>query len=390
MPIETSKQRFGYFAVVIAAIFVIIWGVRGLAGLLNPILLAAVITITLLPVPSALMRRGVKSGYALLITILLVVLVLVLIAWLVLVSLAQLNVDLPALASGFEAQQLIDEVSTASPQALADEVMRLLDRQQFNQLFASIIGAVGSGVAQFFMTLLIFVFMLYTGLSLPNVSRLGLDTQSAATAGILNLTADVRRYIVLSTAINLVVGIGNTILLWIVGVPFALLWGIVSWVLAYIPAVGYWLALIPPVLLAYSQQGLRTALIVFIGYALINGTGANIITPRVLGKGLKISPLIVFISVFIWAWLLGAVGAILAMPLTMLLIVILDSFEATQWIASIMRYVPGSDQQPDPDAVVQVKGLWSRIRAGLPKVATTRAPATGDLPEATPPDNQVD
>lgn len=389
MPIESSRYRFGYFAVVIAAIFIIIWGVRGLSGILNPILLALVITISLLPMPTALMRRGVKSGYALLITILLVVLVLVLIAWLVLVSLAQLNMDLPALTSGFEGQQLIDEVATASPEALADEVLRLLDRQQFNQLFAGIIGAVGGAVAQFFMTLLIFVFMLYTGLSLPNISKMGINPEATTTAGILNLTADVRRYIVLSTAINLVVGIANTILLWIVGVPFALLWGIVSWVLAYIPAVGYWLALIPPVLLAYSRFGIRTALIVFVGYAIINGTGANIITPRVLGKGLKISPLVVFISVFIWAWLLGAVGAILAIPLTMLLIVILDSFEATQWIASLMRYVPGSNEQPDPNAVNQVKGLWSRLRAGLPQFASSRQATLDVVAPAETQDDQV-
>jgi len=380
MPIESSRYRFGYFAVVIAAVFLIIWGVRSMAGILNPILLALVITISLLPVPTALMKRGVKSGYALLITILLVVLVLVLIAWLVLVSLAQLNVDLTSLTNGFESQQLIDQVGSSRPEELADEVLRLLDRQQFNQLFAGIIAAVGGGVAQFFMTLLIFVFMLYTGLSLPNISKLGLNAEAATTAGILNLTADVRRYIVLSTAINLVVGIANTILLWIVGVPFALLWGIVSWVLAYIPAVGYWLALIPPVLLAYSQLGLRTALIVFVGYAIINGTGANIISPRVLGRGLKISPLIVFISVFIWAWLLGAVGAILAIPLTLLLIVILDSFEATQWIASLMRYVPGSEEEPDPDAVHQARGLWSRFRAGLPKFAGSPHVTPAELP----------
>lgn len=378
MPID-STRRFGYTVIVAAAIFVVIWGIRSLAGILNPILLALVITITLLPVPSALMKRGVKSGYALLITILLVVLVLVLVALLVMLSLAQLNVDLPALTSGFQDQPTSAESAPTSPEALAEEIIRLLDQQQFSELFAGIVAAVGSGVAQFFMTLLIFVFMLYTAMSLPNISRLGINAGAPAATGILNLTADVRRYMVLSTIINLAVGIGNTILLWILGVPFAVLWGIISWVLAYIPAVGYWLALIPPVLLAYSRFGIRTALIVFIGYALINGTAANIVAPRVLGQGLRISPLVVFVSVFIWAWLLGAIGAILAIPLTMLLIVILDSFEATQWIAALMRYVPGSEEQPDPNAVDQVKGIWSGLRARLPKFATD-SPAISSVP----------
>ena len=387
MPID-STRRFGYTVIVAAAIFVVIWGIRSLAGILNPILLALVITITLLPVPSALMKRGVKSGYALLITILLVVLVLVLIVWLVLLSLAQLNVTLPSLTNDFESQQTTGESAPANPEELAQEVMNFLDQQQFNQIFAGIIAALGSGIAQFFMTLLIFVFMLYTAMSLPNISKLGINARAPAADSILNLTADVRRYMVLSTIINLAVGIGNTILLWILGVPFAVLWGIISWVLAYIPAVGYWLALIPPVLLAYSRFGIRTALIVFIGYALINGTAANIIAPRVLGKGLRISPLVVFVSVFIWAWLLGAIGAILAIPLTMLLIVILDSFEATQWIAALMRYVPGSEEQPDPNAVDQVKGIWSGFRDRLPKFAAG-SPAISSAPPDVPGDGGV-
>ena len=387
MPVESTK-RFGYTVVVAAAVFIVIWGIRSLAGILNPILLAAVITITLLPVPSALMKRGVKSGYALLITILLVVLTLVLIAWLVLLSLAQLNVNLPTLSESFESQQTTSATTPTTPEELAQEVLDMLDRQQFSQFFTGIVTAVGGAVAQFFMTLLIFVFMLYTAMSLPNISKLGINTETSTTTGILNLTADVRRYMVISTIINLAVGIGNTILLWIVGVPFAVLWGIVSWILAYIPAVGYWLALIPPVLLAYSQFGIRTALVVFVGYALINGTAANIVAPRVLGKGLQVSPLVVFVSVFVWAWLLGAVGAILAIPLTLLLIVILENFEATQWIASLMRYVPGSEEQPDPNAVDQAKGLWSRVRVGLPKFAPGSQVAA-ELPVDGPVDGGV-
>lgn len=375
---NVPNQRLGYIVIVAAAVFIVIWGIRSLAGILNPILLATVITITLLPVPTALIKRGVKSGYALLITILLVVTVLVFIAWLVLGSLAQLNTQIPALSTSFQSQQTTQDPTISTPEMLAQEVMQFLDRQQFSQLFSGIILFVGNSLVQFFMTLLIFVFMLYTAMSLPNLSRLGINVDAQGTVGIINLTADVRRYIVLSTGINLVVGIGNTIFLWIIGVPFALLWGVVSWVLGYIPAVGYWLALIPPVLLAYSLFGIRTAIIVFIGYALINGTAANIISPRVLGKGLRVSPLIVFLSVFIWAWLLGGIGAILAMPLTMLLIVILGSFEATQWVASLMRYVPGSEKQSDAEAVDHARGLLSRARQSLPKFARRIAPDTPD------------
>jgi predicted PurR-regulated permease PerM len=170
----------------------------------------------------------------------------------------------------------------------------------------------------------------------------------------------------LTASINLLVGIGDALLLWYFNVPYAILWGVMAWVLGFIPAVGYWIALIPPVLLAYSLYGTRTALIIFVMYAVINGTAANIISPRVLGKGLRISPLIVFVSVFIWGWLLGGIGAILAIPLTMLIIVILESFSASRWVARLMSYVPGSEKEGDAEAFGHAKGLLAQLRERIP------------------------
>lgn len=364
-----STNRLGFGVIVAAALFVVIWGVRGMAGILNPILLAAVITITLLPLPNALTRRGMKSGTALLVTIILVVVTIVGLAWLILASLSQINTNLPSLTGQYQSQQAAAAADTTATTAeqLAHEVISALNARQFSSLFSGIISAVGSSIAQLFMTLLIFVFMLYTAISMPNLARLGIDIERGAAGSLIDLTADVRRYVVLTTLINLFVGIGDTILLWIVGVPFAVFWGILAWLLGFIPGVGYWLALIPPTLLAYSLFGLPTAAVVFIGYAIINGTAANIISPRVLGKGLSISPLVVFVSVFVWAWLLGGIGAILAVPLTMLILVILDSFEGTRWLAGLMRFVPGSDKEEDAAAVDHAKGIWGRVKDRLPR-----------------------
>jgi AI-2 transport protein TqsA len=374
-----QQNRLGYFIIVGAALMVFIWGIRNLAPILNPILLASVITITLLPVPNALTKRGMKSGPALLVTILLVVVALVAVAGLVLLSLSQLNTDLPRLTDQFQTQQTTVDDGITTPEQLADEVISTINARQFSALFAGIIAAVGSAVAQFFLTLLVFVFMLYTAMSIPNLSRLGINMESNAVSSLIDLTAGVRRYITVSTGINILTGLANTILLWLLGVPFAILWGILAAILGYIPAVGYWLALIPPLLIAYSQFGIRTALIVFVGYALINGTAANIISPRVLGQSLRMSPLVVVVSVFIWASLLGGIGAILATPLMLLIIVILENFDQTKWIANLMRYVPGSEEKPDEAAVEQARSIWQRVRDRLPGAAPS-----GPLPPAGP------
>jgi predicted PurR-regulated permease PerM len=277
-----------------------------------------------------------------------------------------MNVDLPGFTNSYQAQsQLVDPLANPLEQA-AMEIMSVLNRQQFSDLFAGLLSIIATSISQVFLTLLIFIFMLYTALSLPDLSRLGIRSDSTGVNQLISLTSDVRRYMTLTAFINLLVGIADGILLWIMGVPYAVLWGIIAWVLGFIPAVGFWIALIPPVLLAYSLYGTSTALIIFAGYVVINGTAANFISPRVLGKGLSISPLVVFVSVFIWGWLLGAIGAILAIPLTMIIIAILESLPTTRWIARLMSYVPGSEEQVDAEAVHQARSAWERIRERLP------------------------
>lgn len=362
---DSSSRQLGFRIIVAAALIVLLWGIRGLAGILNPILLAAVITITLLPVPNALQKRGMKSGPALLLTILLVVVAIIGFTWLILGSISKMDDQIPAYTSGFQEQNdSADQGTTAIDQA-GTSVMRTLNSRQFEQVLATVVSAAGSIISQMFLTLLIFIFMLYTSLSLPNLSHIGIDTRSDMVTQVIGLTSDVRRYMVLTAFINLLVGTGDALLLWLFNVPYAILWGIMAWVLGFIPAVGYWIALIPPVLLAYSLYGTRTALIIFVMYAVINGTAANIISPRLLGKGLSISPLIVFVSVFIWGGLLGAIGAILAIPLTMLIILILRSSPTTQWVARLMSYVPGSEKAEDAEAIDRARGVLTGLTEHL-------------------------
>lgn len=107
--------------------------------------------------------------------------------------------------------------------------------------------------------------------------------------------------------------------------------------MGYIPAVGFWVAMIPPLVLGFIQGGPTQALMVLIGYALINGTVENLVKPRILGQQLKISPAVVVIALFVWGWLLGAVGAILSTPLTLLILSILEGFDSTRWITILLR-----------------------------------------------------
>jgi len=108
--------------------------------------------------------------------------------------------------------------------------------------------------------------------------------------------------------------------------------------MGYIPSIGFLIALIPPVLIAYAQYGLQTALIVLAGYILINGGVQNFYQPKVMGERLKILPVIVFVGLFVWGYLLGGIGALLAVPLTMLVLIIMENFEGTNTLAILMRH----------------------------------------------------
>jgi predicted PurR-regulated permease PerM len=179
---------------------------------------------------------------------------------------------------------------------------------------------------------------------------------------VANLTEDVRKYMTILTGVNLLVGLGNTILLLILGVDFAVLWGLLAWFMGYIPSIGFIIALIPPVLMAYAQYGLQTALIVLIGYVVINGGVQNFIQPRIMGQGLRISPVVVFVALFIWGYLLGGIGAILAVPLTLLVLIIMENFEGSSTVAVLLRYTGEEKRAERQAAANKLKGLWERAK----------------------------
>ena len=245
-------------------------------------------------------------------------------------------------------------MASASEQASAD-LSTTADAEtsaQIEQVTISI-GPVVQGVlasvinmlVQFGLALAIFFFMISAAMAMPTPSRLGLDPGASGFGRVTALTEDVRKYMTVLTGINFLVGLGDTVFLLILGVDYALLWGLLAWFMGYIPSIGFIIALIPPVLMAYAQYGLQTALVVLVGYILINGGVQNFIQPKVMGQKLKISPVVVFVGLFIWGYLLGGIGAILAVPMTLLVLIIMENFEGTRPLAILMRYTGGSGHQ---------------------------------------------
>ena len=255
-----NSGRLPIYLVSLAAICILLFGIRAAAPILNPILLAVVITITVLPIPGLLTRRGLPGWLALVLTILVVVLLMALVIATVFFSVTKLATELPAYLADAAATAATD-VSTATGLANASAAGSSTSTTEYvlqlGPIAQGFIATTLELLAQFGMALFIFFFMISAALSLPGAARLGLDPRAPTIGRISTLTGDIRHYMSILTVINLLVGLGDTVFLMVLGVDYALLWGLLAWFMGYIPSIGFIIALIPPVLMAYAQFGLQ-------------------------------------------------------------------------------------------------------------------------------------
>ena len=395
--------------VAVAAAIIIFWGVRSLAFILAPLAMAMVITIAILPLPGWFVKKGVKPGLALILTILAVVGVLALVAFITIGSIGKLAGYLPSYAANLSMQTSPAEPSSSgSASGLASQIgasvpvtatstvqastavtstassgaakslaglnlsslSSMVSPSQASGIATAIVEAAAKGVGMMFLVLFIFAFMLSAAFSLRDKSILGFGKENPAMASVQQFTLEVRQYVNIMTAINFLVAVGDTIILALLGIPFAVLWGILAFFMGFIPSIGWWISLIPPFLIAWAQFGIGTAMIVLVAYVLVNGGVQNIVQPKMMGKGLRISPLVVFVSVIFWATVLGGMGALIAVPLTMIVMKLLESSESTRWISALMRIGSGSDsdeeKKEDAQAFERLKSLTGRVRNAMP------------------------
>jgi predicted PurR-regulated permease PerM len=148
-------------------------------------------------------------------------------------------------------------------------------------------------------------------------------------------------YIIIRTKVNLFTGIGFGVSLFFFGVKGAILWGVILFVLSYVPYIGFILAVIPPVLLALVQINPLTALLIMLVACFINLIAENFLFPQFAGRGMNLSPAVIFISILFWGFMFGASGALIAVPLTVLLKMALEYFPETRWLAGLMGSDPG-------------------------------------------------
>jgi len=197
----------------------------------------------------------------------------------------------------------------------------------------SIFTGLGNLMSDFMLVLLVVIFMLLEiSMFIEKMKLISTDSLR----NIDNIMHNMNTYFGTKAITSLVTGILVTIALAIIGVDFPILWGFLAFLLNFIPNIGSIIAAIPAVLLALVQLGLTSAIEATVVYLAVNGIIGNMVEPKIMGKNLGLSSLIVFLSMIFWGWILGTVGMLLAVPLTMTIKIIFDSMEETKHIGLLM------------------------------------------------------
>jgi len=332
-----QDRNIGYFFIVSASVIIVLAGVKSATSIVIPFLLALFIAIILSPSYNYFNKKGIPNVLSLTLVITMFVIFLMFVAKLIGTSAQEFSSNI-----GFYEQQLSGSLHKITEMAVSlgvelpeDEITSIINPKQIMQLSSGIVQSIGSMFTNGFVILLSVVFMLLE--SEHFTSKITYATKdNSVINNIEEILSKIKRYMVLKALISLFTGFIIWIALLVVGTDYAFLWAVLAFMLNFIPNIGSIIAAVPVVLLTLIQLGSISALIVSAIYVGVNIIIGSVLEPKIMGRGLGLSTLVVFLSLLFWGWLLGIVGMLLSIPLTMMAKIVLDANENTRWIAVLL------------------------------------------------------
>ena len=331
----STAARFILFG---AAFVIVVAGLKAAEPLLVPFLLSVFIALVCSPLLVWLKSRRVPSGLAILLIVLGVVCLGAIVGAVVGSSIREFRADLP------EYQARLELISSGVQQWLTGKGIDLdpeLWQQTFNphvamQLAGNTLASFGNVMTNAFLILLTVIFIFAEEVGFRDKLLNARGASESSLEGLESFSGSVNRYLAIKTLLSLATGLLVLLVLWIQGVDYPVMWALLAFLLNFVPTVGSFLAAIPAVLLALIQLGPGQAGFLALAYVSINLVIGNVVEPRWMGKGLNLSPLVVFLSLVFWGWVLGPVGMLLSIPLTILVKIALESDPDTAWIGIML------------------------------------------------------
>lgn len=367
------------FLLVSASFVIVVAGLRAASAIIIPLLLAAVFAMLASSLMFWLRQQGVPKVLALALMILIVVVVGIVVTNIIVSSLTELSERVPFYYSRLreEEDQILLILESFGFDTSSVVVADMIEPGPMMQTLTGILTRLGSLFTNSFLILFTVIFILLEASSFPAKLRVALGDRHMSLEKFQVLSEGIRNYLVIKTLVSMATGASVMIMLLLFNIDFALLWGFIAFLLNYIPNIGSFVASLPAIALGLVLHGVDTALLIALGYFIINQILGGFIEPRFLGEGLKLSPLVVFLSLIFWGWVLGPVGLLLAVPLTLLVKIILESSAETHWIALLLEAAPKANT---PTLEREVIGPPARIESlsdGIERRIRGDDPASG-------------
>ncbi|MBE0492794.1 MAG: AI-2E family transporter [Thiomicrospira sp.] len=334
-----------FWLVGLASVIVIVAGLKAAEAITIPIMLALFIAIISTPFLRMMTTRGVPSYLAVVIVLFVLIVFGGLLAMVVSHSIDSFISQMPHYQMRLQIMlnSLLPLFETLNLPVTREMLMEHVNPSNVMGTIGRALSAVGSVLTNVFLVVFIVIFILMEEATFPRKIRAAMPDAQFTLDTTSGFMARVNKYLLIKTIISFVTGALVTTWLYFMGVDFPILWGLVAMLMNFIPNVGSLIAALPAVLLAMVQLGFGDAALVALGYLAINVVMGNLLEPKFMGKGLGLSPLVVFLSLLVWGWLFGPVGMFLSIPLTMIVKIALEQYETTRWIAIML-----SNDAPEP------------------------------------------
>ena len=368
---SNQQQATARGAIVIASIVIIIAGIREASAILVPFLLAVFIAVIGGPPAFWLKRKGFPSSLAVLTVVLVILGIGIGMGAVLSTSLNGFYQQMDSYKESLNQQMdtlfaWLKDMGIHLDWKLLKEV---INPGEAMQLVATVLAGFGSVLTNAFLITLTVVFILLEASGFPAKLGAAMKNPQASFPAFEQFTQAVKSYLAIKTVVSLATGLSAALWVAVLGLDFPLLWGLLVFLFNYVPTIGSILAAVPAVLLALIQLGPFPALLVAVGYLCINFAFGSVIEPRFMGRGLGLSTLVVFLSLVFWGWVLGPVGMLLSVPLTMTAKIGLESRKETRWLAILL----GSEKS----AVAALESTALENETGEETMEPAR-PATGN------------
>jgi AI-2 transport protein TqsA len=348
-----QARPFGLTVLLVTtALTITLAGVRSIADIVGPVFLALVITVTLHPIRLRLERRRLPEWAVSLVMLVGAYVLLFLLALALVVSVAQLAALLPQYTD-----QIQDGVQNAGntlrdlgvKQAQIDAVTDAIDPGQLVDFAMSLLSETLGVIGNLFFLFTVLLFMAFD----TDSTRRGLATLGERfpypVAALANFARGTRSYMGVSAGFGLVVAVIDGVVLYLMDVPGSFVWAVLAFVTNFIPNIGFIIGVIPPALFALLDGGPDLMVAVIVVYSVINFVIQSVIQPRVVGDTVGLSAMLTFLSLVFWTWVVGPLGALLAVPLTLLVkAVLVEADPRTRWALPLISGTP--DATPEPGA----------------------------------------